>query len=319
MTKLLIILSIIFNFCGLGSVADKFDLAVIRSENNGVNHVAEASNIQLVNLPQIMPRPTISPNAFKPNINSYHYLLADPDNASVIINKDAYAKVPVASTTKIMTAIVVLENYNLSDIVTVPYEATVQIPTVVYLNYGEKITVESLLNCLLIKSGNDSAYALASHMNSEGETGITKFIQKMNEKAQTLGMKNTHFEDPAGLNDGGYSTAFDLYLATRYALKNPIFASIVKKDKEAVRSVDGRIWHTLENSNRLVNEYHYPGALGVKTGYTIAAGHCLVAAAERDDHTLISVVLKTYLDAPSASADESKKLLDWGFANITWD
>jgi D-alanyl-D-alanine carboxypeptidase (penicillin-binding protein 5/6) len=262
-------------------------------------------------------RPTVQRNAPKPDVSAYHYILADMDSGADLASKDIYTQVPIASTTKIMTAIVVLKNYNLNDVVTVTSEAANQIGSDAHLRVGERITVLNLLYCLLIPSGNDAAYALAEHMSQDNSTP-SDFIKKMNETAKELGMKDTDYKDPAGLDVNGYSSAYDLFLATKSALKFPEFKEIVGTQEYTATNTDKTVFHALKNSNRLVGEYQYPGAIGVKTGYVPEAGHCLVSAAKRDGHTLIGVVLHTYADTATASADESRKLLDWGFSNTKW-
>lgn len=316
-TKSLIIFSIILNMFGLTNPANKFDDAVIRDQANSKKTVSASEN-NLTDLPEISIRPIIKSSATNPTANAKHYVLVDLDSDEILAQSDKDARVPIASTTKIMTAIVALENYKLTDVATISETATTQIGADAYLRPGEKIDILNLLNCMLIKSGNDSAYAIAEYMNKPGETGIKSFVDKMNEKAKELGMNNTHYEDSSGLNTTGYSSAYDLYLATRHALKDQTFVSIVKKSSAVAKNVDSTIWHELNNSNRLVNEYQYPGAIGVKTGYMPEAGHCLVGAAKRDGHTLVAIVLDTFSDTASASADESRRLLDWGFNNIEW-
>jgi D-alanyl-D-alanine carboxypeptidase (penicillin-binding protein 5/6) len=277
--------------------------------------VAEASNLNNA-LPDILPLPTIKANAPKAVANATDYILVDANSGTILAGKNENVQVPIASTTKIMTATIALENYKLDDIATISSTATSQVPSVAYLQTGEQITIENLLNCMLIPSGNDAAYAVAEHMS--GDTGGTaKFVAKMNEKAKELGMTDTHYEDPAGLNSAGYSSPYDLYLITKYALQNPVFRQIVGRSSYTAKNVTGTIYHSLKQSNRLVTDF-YPGAIGVKTGFTDEAGHCLVGAATRNGHTLISIVLKTYSTTPSASADEAERLLTWGFANTSW-
>jgi D-alanyl-D-alanine carboxypeptidase (penicillin-binding protein 5/6) len=210
---------------------------------------------------------------------------------------------------------VVLENCNLDQVIEISAKAASQIGSDTNLIIGEKMTVRNLLNCLLIMSGNDSAYALGE--NYPG--GLEKFVDKMNEKALALGMKNTHYLDPAGLAADAYSSAYDLSIITRYALKNKTFAEIVATPEITVNNTTGTRHHDLKNSNRLVNDYAYPGAIGVKTGYIPEAGHCLVGAAERDGHRLIAVVLNTNSDLATASATEARKLLDFGFNNFVFN
>ncbi len=314
--KTFIIASIITELLGLHGLSAKFDSAVVR-DRQGAQKVAVASDLDL-KLPPILPRPRIK-NAISPNIYAKHFILIDNESGEVLVKENHREKVPIASTTKIMSAIVALENYELDDVVTISEKAAYQIGADAFLRVGEEITVEELLYCMLIKSGNDSAYAIAEHMNLDGEKGVTKFIAKMNEKAKELGMADTEYHDPAGLDVTGFSSAYDLSVATKEAMKNTKFKEIVKLSKYTAQSADGQTSHVLDNSNRLVNQYDYPGALGVKTGYMPEAGHCLVGAAERNGHTFIAIVLNTYADTPSASADETKKLLDWGFSNVYWE
>jgi serine-type D-Ala-D-Ala carboxypeptidase (penicillin-binding protein 5/6) len=344
--KSLVVLSIVLNLVGAHGVASKFDDAVIRDMAGSKKTVSASTDN--VKLPEILPRPLIKTDSPKLNINAKYYYLADEESGAMIAGSNYKVRVPIASTTKIMSAIVILENYKLDEVVTVSTTASTQVGADAFLRPNEKITVINLLHCMLIKSGNDSAYALAEHMNSkkmsdsagivepndaptesEGmsitsttdatfSSTVKSFVDKMNEKAKELGMVDTHYEDPAGLDVTGYSSAYDLYVATKYAMKNEVFREIVAKQSYVAKNVDNTIYHELKNSNRLVAEYQYQGALGVKTGYMPEAGHCLVGAAKRNGHTFISVILSTYLDTPSASADESLKLLNWGFENVYW-
>lgn len=320
--KSLIALSIFFNFFGAQDVVNKLDDAIIREEKNksGGLHSVEASDNNLnLGLPDISQRPRVAFGAPKPLAYARNYLLADPDSGVIIAKQREGESVPIASTTKIMTAVIAMENYQLDEVVTVSEAAVNQIGADSYLRVGEKISVENLLNCLLIKSGNDAAYALAEHMNKNtAESGVKDFIEKMNQRAKDLGMLNTQYKDPAGLDTDGFSSAYDLYLITKQALNYQFFKEVVGRPNYIAKNVDGTIWHQLDNSNRLVGEYNYPGAIGVKTGYMPEAGHCLVGAATREGRTLISIVLKTSADTPSASAEESRRLLDWGFANLEW-
>ncbi len=314
-TKLLLLASIVLNTVGLKSQALDIDKNLIQSvANHGIS--VEASND--LPLPTISIKPKLLPNAIKPVIYTKSHILVDEESGTILSEKDKDLKLPIASTTKVMTAVLVLENYNLDDIITVSKEAAVQIGVDLVTVKGEKITIRNFLKCLLINSSNRAAYALAEHYNGPNETGITAFVALMNKKAKELGMTNTDYHDPAGLDVTGYSTAYDQTLVTKYALKNPIFAEIVKTKEEDVTDVTGKIKYQLRNSNRLVREWNYSGAIGVKTGYMPEASHTLIGAVRRDGHTLISVVLYTFADTVSASAEESKKLFDWGFKYTRW-
>lgn len=263
--------------------------------------------------------PEVINDKFQPNVYANSYILVDVDSFYPLSEKNSRASVPIASTTKILTAIIVLENYNLSDIVTISQNAASQIGDDVALATNEKITVENLLYILLIKSGNDSAMALAEFYRDGGKD---EFMKKINEKANYLGMKDTKLLDPAGLDDNGKSTAYDLAIVASYAMRNKKFAEMVNTTEKTVSSIDGRFNHQLKTSNRLVNpdeqQLYLPYANGVKTGYTPNAGHCLVSSAVKDDHQLIGVVLNTYESTITASAEESNKLLEWGFDNFRW-
>lgn len=312
MVKLLIILSLISSLFGMD----------LRSSalNNQISSVmrADVSNSKPIynsNLPKISALPIKISEKTNIPIYANNYLLIDEASNEILVAKNERKQVPIASTTKIMTAIVVLEEYDLNDVIEVSVKAANQIGSDTNLIAGEKMTVLNLLYCVLIKSGNDAAYALGE--NYPG--GLAKFVDRMNEKASSLSMINTHYLDPAGLNADGYSSAYDLSIITRYALKNSTFAKIVATPEITVDNVTGTRHHELKNSNRLVNDYNYFGAIGVKTGYLPEAGHCLVGAAERQNHRLIAVILNTNADTITASAIEARKLLDFGFDNFQFE
>lgn len=326
MTKFILLLSILCNAFGLSQTAINYDRDLVSRQFGSDNTAYAESSSQ--NLPDILNYPIVAENASSPKIYAKNYLIMDSDTGVVLAAKDSDAEVPIASTTKIMTAIIALENYDLDDVLTVPsdvislvysYGATPDFYT------GETMTVRNLLHCLLLVSSNTAADTLANNMNKKSGFDMTNFIAKMNEKAKLLGMNNTNYHDPAGLDITGYSTANDLTIITRYAMKNQIFADIVKTSQETLYDTTGTLIHILKNSNRLVGDWNYPGAIGVKTGYmpgedsaSSGAGHCLVAAVKRDGHTLISVVLNTTADTATASAEESEKLQDWAWENVSW-
>lgn len=208
----------------------------------------------------------------------------------------------MASTTKIMTAIVAIENMPTDYIVTVPKEAVNIEGSSIYLYEGEKITCLDLLYGLMLESGNDAAAAIAIAVGGTME----RFVMLMNEKARELGLKNTHFANPHGLScEDHYTSAADLARITDYALGNQLFAEIVSTKRYT--ACEGSRYYV--NHNRLL--FSYDGMIGVKTGYTIASGRCLVTAARRNGRTLIAVTLNDYY----CSADHAR-MLDTGFAGI---
>lgn len=285
--------------------------------NNTDKNVASATIAQI---PEVIPvkHPIRNEGANDPDILAEHVYLIDAETLYPFYAKGENEQVPIASLTKIATALTVLENHpaNLSDVVEVSRRVTGITGDTIKLRYGEEITVENLLYGLLLMSGNDAAATLAEHFG-----GNDAFVAEMNNKVTKIGAKNTQFKDTCGLDDEGFSTAKDLALITAHAMNNPKFAEIVKTPTKTITSTNGRITHELKNSNRMLlsdEKYYYPNATGVKTGFTTPAGHVLVSSAEKDGHTIIGIILDTKRNTLTASAEESKKLLEWGFANWTW-
>lgn len=239
------------------------------------------------------------------NLNARHAILYDRKCKRVLYEKDAYTKVPNASTTKMLTAIVVYENCDLNETVEVSKTAANVAGSKVQFHTGDKISVNDLMKGMLLCSGNDAATALAEHVGGS----VEDFCEMMNEKAIEIGALNTHFLTPHGLdNDGHYSTAYDLALIADYALNIPYLANIFSKSSETIY-INGNP-RNISTTNEML--YLYEKADGVKTGYTSKAGRCLVTSATNDDNwQLISVVLGC--DTKNFRTQDSKKLLDYGF------
>lgn len=222
----------------------------------------------------------------------------------IIYAHDENTRRGMASTTKIMTALVALENCEKERTVTVSPAAVNVEGSSVYLYAGEKITMENLLFALMLQSANDAAAAIAI----ETAGSIEAFADMMNEKAHKLGLHDTHFENPHGLDDAEhYTTAKELALITAEALKNPEFAKIVSTKKKAITLHDGTATRLLVNHNRLLRSYG--DIIGVKTGFTKKCGRTLVSAAERDGVTLICVTL-----CDGNDWHDHRELLDYGFS-----
>ncbi|MCR5610816.1 MAG: D-alanyl-D-alanine carboxypeptidase [Clostridiales bacterium] len=214
-------------------------------------------------------------------------------------------RLPMASTTKIMTALVVLENCADSEIVEITKESVGIEGSSIYLSLGEKMTVKDLLYGLMLASGNDAAVALAVHVSGT----VDGFVALMNKKAEEIGLKKTHFITPNGLhNDKHLTTAYELCLITREALKIPEFKEIVSTKYYTTSSGDKV--RTFKNKNSLL--WSYNGAFGVKTGYTSAAGRCLVFGAERDGMTVVGAVLNC-----RPMFETAAKLLDRAFSDYS--
>lgn len=253
-------------------------------------------------------------------------LLMEESSGKVLYSKNANSIMYPASTTKIMTAILTIENCNLSDTATVSHNAVFSIPdgySTANLVEGEELTIEQLLNVLLIPSANDAAVVLAEHIAGSVES----FSEIMNNKAAEIGCKNTHFVNPSGVhNENHYSTAYDLALIGKYAMQLSTFRSIVSKtycslpitnkyDKE------DRIFSTTNELLKLNSStsYYYQYATGAKTGYTDPAGHCIVATATKDNISLIAVVLNDGFTDENISQRpiDCKTLFEYGFNNYS--
>lgn len=231
----------------------------------------------------------------------------------IFFEKNAYKRRPIASLTKIMTALVVLENSKLDDTVTISPKAMTIFGDKKGLLAGEKIKLEDLLKVMLIDSNNAAAYALAEHT---GGSSADKFVALMNEKAQKLGLKNTKFFNPTGLDMAGeenYSTAYDLAQLTQSAFSENLIWEISRTQEATVYSLDGKQKHYVKNTDELLGQLD--NVFGGKTGYTTDAGECLVLISENPDktHKVISVVL----NAKDRFA-ETKKIVNWIFGNYRW-
>ncbi|HAW60262.1 MAG TPA: D-alanyl-D-alanine carboxypeptidase [Actinobacteria bacterium] len=247
--------------------------------------------------------------AAQPAIGAQSGILVDAQTGQVLWEKNPHQKRSIASTTKIMTAALVLERAQFTDIVTTSQEAADVGEAELYLSPGEQRTVEELLYGLLLRSANDAAMALAEHVGGS----VEHFVELMNKKTELIGARNTNFTDPHGLTDGDhYSTAYDLSLIARYALLDPGFAKIVSTEHRTIPWPDNQYPRELENHNKLLKRYPY--ADGVKTGYTRKAGYCLVASATKDRAKLLSVVLGSLTS--EACYTDSERLLDYGFMNF---
>ncbi len=255
--------------------------------------------------------PVKKTSAIEPVINAKASLLMDYDTGIVLFENESDKRLPMASLTKIMTAILILESHDLDEIVTVQDDMNDLgfLGVKMWLHQYEKITVENLLIGLLVPSAGDAAMALAVHHSGSVET----FVEAMNEKTKKLNLQDTQFKNPIGLDDDGhYSSAFDLALLTKFALRNKDFQRIVQIPRATVTSTDGEIKHSFEGTNYLLNSYL--DIRGVKTGTTNAAGQSLINLARHDNGKEVIVVL---LDSPERF-QEGKRLIDWGFRNYLW-
>lgn len=241
-----------------------------------------------------------------PKFSAAGVIAEDVNLGKVLYSKNTHVRLSPASTTKIMTALVGLEKFKSGDVLIVPQEAIVGGSTM-GLYPGENMTFRSLLYGMMLNSGNDAAYTIA--LNYPG--GLNGFVGRMNEKARELGLFDTHFQNPAGFDgDNHYSSAHDLAILAKEAIKDSTLSRIVSTKETQVLAFDKSKQHELKNLNKLLDE---PGVLGVKTGFTEKAGENLVGLVERNGHKILTVVLNS-----SDRFLESKNLMDWVYANFEW-
>ena len=253
----------------------------------------------------------------EPNVSAQGAALIDGKTGRLLWGRNAEEPMAMASTTKIMTAILVLENCDLEEIVTVSKNATRQPEVHMDLQEGEQWKVEDLLSAMMLRSYNDAAVALAEYVSGSVES----FCADMTEKAKEIGAEHTIFGSPNGLDsyltdEQHHSTAYDMALIGAYALKNDKFCEIIAQPEIIVSDLEGKHICNVTNADRFLREYK--GALGVKTGYTNKAGHCFVGAAEREDILLVSAVLGSGWGTSGKEKKwmDTKALMNYGFENF---
>ena len=269
----------------------------VLADDENFEYLSDLSTIQSSN----------SENITEPTINSRAAIVYELSSGKILYGKEENEKRKMASTTKIMTAIVVLENTNLDDIVTISSKAAGTGGSRLGLHKDDKISIQDLLYGLLLCSGNDAAVALAEHVSGD----LSNFANMMNSKATSLGLSSTHFVTPHGLDDDNhYTTAYELALITNYALKNDVFANLVKTKTYTI-SINNHP-KTLSNTNELLG--NLDGVYGVKTGFTNGANRCLVTAVKRDNMDIICIVLGA--DTKKDRTKDSINLINYSFNNF---
>ena len=248
-----------------------------------------------------------SSNPEEADVDSRIALIYDRASGKILYEKNGNKQTPMASTTKIMTAIVVLENANLKDVVTIDSKAAGIGGSRLGLKKNDKITVNDLLYGLMLRSGNDAAVALANYVGGSVES----FAQMMNEKAKEMGLTNSHFIVPHGLdNDGHYTTAYELAKMADYALKIDKFKQIVGTQNTTIY-INGYA-KAINNTNKLLGSVS--GVYGVKTGFTNGAGRCLVTACKIDDLDIVTVIIGA--DTTKQRTADTIKLINYAYNNF---
>lgn len=299
----------------------------------GQNYALAPAYESSVNTPQIKlssffekSKPPIkNPQQIAPIVDARAAIVMDRESGEILFEKNPHDRLAIASITKLMTVLIILEENDPSEIVTVSGNANSTEGSTMFLQTGEQITVENLLKGAMIHSANDAAVALAEHnvkdlhkdaINPEAPYNpgtIQDFVDKMNKRAQELGLENTHFANPMGFDDkNNYSSPYDLAKLGSYIYNNKLIQNVSVIKTTEVQSTDGGLNHKLETTNELLDSYLK--VKGLKTGSTDGAGLCMVAIAENDEgHEIITVVL----DSP-ARFKESTVLIDWTFRSYNW-
>lgn len=247
--------------------------------------------------------------AVAPIVEAKGAIIVDFDSGAVLFEQNTNEKLQMASITKLMTAIVALEEGNLDDTVTISTKAALTEGSKIWLLQGEQISLNNLVQASLIHSGNDAAVAIAEHIGGD----VPTFVEMMNAKAQRLDLYATHYENPIGFDSTkNYSTVKDLSLLARYAYRKEFVQNAVRVQSKTIASIDGGITHDLTSTNKLLDSSW--NVLGLKTGHTQAAGLCFVSIIENNKGNKIITIV---LDSP-ARFDETKKLASWAFRSYTW-
>ncbi len=263
----------------------------------------------------------------EPPIRSNVALLCEAETGEILYEKNIHQKAFPASTTKIMTALLALENCEMDEPVTVTRDALNTVTpgsSIAGLQNGEVLTMYEMLECLLVASGNDAASVIAAHIGGS----VEQFVAMMNERSEELGCTGTHYTNPSGLHDENhYTTAEDLFKVTQEAMKHQEFMDIVGSAQVVIPETN-KVDHPryFNNTNQLISqavtsENLYSKATGIKTGHTTPAGYCLVSSAEDQDCTLIAVVLGGYIDEDTGrnySYVDSINLFLWGFSHFSY-
>jgi D-alanyl-D-alanine carboxypeptidase (penicillin-binding protein 5/6) len=278
----------------------------------GQRHPAAAASSS----PAAQPAYTIKVAGQPGKILAKGAVIADASTGQVLWSRDLTTERPMASVTKVMTALLIIQGGDLNRVLTIPKGVLNYVwkygADSAGLHPGDKLTVQELLEGLLVTSAADSAYTLASYYGP----GIPAFVAKMNAEAARLGMAHTHFTSPDGLpyptETSTYSTPADLLTLGMAAMKYPLLRQIVDQKFYQIRRGPGHHSYWWNTTNELLGSY--PGALGIKTGYTDVAGHCLLFAAQRNGRELMGVVLGSPPTGPAAGAQDAAKLLNWGFS-----
>lgn len=303
-TTVIGVLALAAVFFILGRVSGQPQLA-------SISEPVDSSDKELYVFPITGPNyiPILDSTVPKPQVSAKSALVYDTRSSRMLYEKNTSERLPIASLTKVMTAVIALERLNQEDIITIGGESIKVDEEKQDLYLGEKISLQNLLKLMLIKSSNDAAYAIANHADQRG----LNFVSEMNTKAGALGMGETLFKDPAGLDDSGYSTASDLIKLVEYSLNYQEIWDISAEKTAIIESYDSKIKHNVTTTNRLLG--FLSDIIGGKTGRTEGALECLILITAVTDYPskLISIVLGS-----NDRFGDTQKLTDWTKRAYRW-
>lgn len=266
-------------------------------------------NTEISDLLNTTQKPNKKREFISPIIQAKSSIVIDMESNNILYEKNSHERLPIASLTKLMTTLIILEENKLDETVIISNNAASTEGSTMYLQAGEEITVENLLYGTIIQSANDGAVALAEH----NAKSVDEFINKMNKKASLLGLLNTHYANPTGLDSiNNYSSAYDIAKLAKQVYEHELIKKIAQLKEFTVKSNSGKLTHKLTSTNLLLDSFL--NIKGLKTGSTLAAGECLTAIAENKDGKEILTVV---LHSPDRFR-ESKILIDWIFRAYNW-
>lgn len=278
-------------------------------DDTSANSIVKLASTSVTEIIDAGSFPFKKPEFISPIIEASSSIAIDLDTGKILYEKNAHERRAIASITKLMTLLIILEENDLSEVVTVSNNAAGVEGSTMFLRSGEQILLENLVYGAIIHSANDSAYAMAEH----NAGSIKAFVEKMNTKALELGLVNTHFANPAGLdNPQNYSSAYDVAKLGKYVYEDEFIKKAASIKELKVNSISGNYTHQLTSTNDLLDSYL--NIKGLKTGKTDIAGLCLISVAENNSQDEIITVV---LGSP-ARFTETKILVDWVFRAYSW-
>ncbi len=313
----------------LTSLLSAYIATNLNADFNNTTIVPKASQtkheISLASFLTSAKAPIKKPQQISPIINAKASIAMDLETGSILYEKNPHKRMPIASITKLMTALIILEENKLDEVVTISQNANSTAGSTMHLHTNEQITVKNLLKGILINSANDGAIALAEHNvkdinkdainpNKQYKAGnIEDFVAKMNQRATELGLINTHFANPTGLDHpNNYSSPYDIAKLGSYIYNNKLIKEIAQTKTTNVMSTSGDFTHKLTSTNTLLDSYL--NIKGLKTGRTEGAGLCLIGISEnKNGNEIVTVVLNS-----PARFEETKILMDWIFRSYNW-